>query len=87
MPAITLLVGVSAFSYAMTSKKVSFLPELKSSARGTFDSGEKLIPSYSSRKKYTVRECKDKDGYISTTIDKICPTGTKEHSKTTVTTN
>ena len=28
MPAITLLVGVSAFSYAMTADKVGFVPEL-----------------------------------------------------------
>ena len=29
MPAITLLVGVSAFSYAMTAEKVGFIPETK----------------------------------------------------------
>lgn len=28
MPAITLLVGVSAFSYAMTAEKITLLPEV-----------------------------------------------------------
>jgi hypothetical protein len=31
MPAITLLVGVSAFSYAMTAEKVGFVPKLDES--------------------------------------------------------
>jgi len=47
MPAITLLVGVSAFSYAMTADKVGFIPELKSSVRGVVGSGG-IFP-YSSR--------------------------------------
>jgi len=43
MPAITLLVGVSAFSYAMTADKVGFVPELnKNEVSGEEDKSEAL---------------------------------------------
>ena len=71
MPAVTLLVGVSAFSYAMTAKKISLVPELKSSVRGLVDSGG-IFP-YSSRG--INRKCPD--GSI-VHISQECPTKNNE---------
>ena len=48
MPAITLLVGVSAFSYAMTADKVGFVPELnKNEVSGEESKSEALGRVYS----------------------------------------
>ena len=60
MPLVTLLVGVSAFSYAMTAEKVGFVPEIDSNKQSD---GEK---------KSNYISCETRGGVGNT---KACPSG------------